>query len=122
VARRALENFDAGFWGRKYPAIAQIWRRDWEHVIPFFAFLVAVRRIIYTTNAIDSLNAELRRAVRTRGHFPTDEAIALELAATASRPPGVYAGRLLPSDPFGGLKDKPAEGREADAPEKRHHD
>jgi len=48
VARRALENFD---WGRKYPAIAQSWRRNWEHVIPFFAFPVAVRRIIYTTQA-----------------------------------------------------------------------
>ena len=65
---------DAGVWGRKYPAIAQSWRRNWEHVIPFFAFPVAVRRIIYTTNAIESLNAKLRRAVRTRGHFPTDEA------------------------------------------------
>ena len=74
VARRALEDFDAGVWGRKYPAIAQSWRRNWEHVIPFFAFPVAVRRIIYTTNAIESLNAKLRRAVRTRGHFPTDEA------------------------------------------------
>ena len=74
VARRALEDFAAGVWGRKYPAIAQSWRRNWEHVIPFFAFPVAVRRIIYTTNAIESLNAKLRRAVRTRGHFPTDEA------------------------------------------------
>jgi putative transposase len=74
VARRALEDFDAGVCGRKYPAIAQSWRRNWEHVIPFFAFPVAVRRIIYTTNAIESLNAKLRRAVRTRGHFPTDEA------------------------------------------------
>src|SRR5271155_3667589 len=74
VARRALEDFNAGVWGRKYPAIAQSWRRNWEHVIPFFAFPVAVRRIIYTTNAIESLNAKLRRAVRTRGHFPTDEA------------------------------------------------
>ena len=47
VARRALEDFDAGVWGRKYPAIAQSWRRNWEHVIPFFAFPVAARRIIY---------------------------------------------------------------------------
>ena len=55
-------------------AIAQSWRRNWEHVISFFAFPEAVRRIIYTTNAIESLNAKLRRAVRTSGHFPTDEA------------------------------------------------
>jgi len=74
AGRQALDEFDAGPWGKKYPAIAQSWRRNWEHVIPFFAFPVAVRRIIYTTNAIEALNAKLRRAVRTRGHFPTDEA------------------------------------------------
>jgi putative transposase len=70
----ALNTFDVGPWGRKYPAIAQSWRRNWAQVIPFFAFPVAVRRIIYTTNAIEALNAKLRRAVKTRGHFPTDEA------------------------------------------------
>jgi putative transposase len=74
AGRQALDEFDAGPWGKKYPAIAQSWRRNWEHIIPFFAFPVAVRRIIYTTNAIEALNAKLRRAVRTRGHFPTDEA------------------------------------------------
>jgi len=74
AAKTALDAFDAGPWGRKYPSIAQSWRRNWVHVIPFFAFPVAVRRIIYTTNAIESLNAKLRRAVRTRGHFPTDDA------------------------------------------------
>ena len=74
AGRQALDEFDAGPWGKKYPAIAQSWRRHWEQVIPFFAFPVAVRRIIYTTNAIEALNAKLRRAVRTRGHFPTDEA------------------------------------------------
>ena len=74
AARAALEAFDASSWGRKYPAIAQSWRRNWERVIPFFAFPEAVRRIIYTTNAIEALNAKLRRAVRTRGHFPTDDA------------------------------------------------
>ena len=56
------------------PAIAQSWRRNWEEVIPFFAFPTEVRRIIYTTNAIEAVNAKLRRAVRARGHFPTDEA------------------------------------------------
>jgi putative transposase len=74
AARQALDEFDAGPWGKKYPAIAQNWRRNWEHVTPFFAFPIAGRRIIYTTNAIEALNAKLRRAVRTRGHFPTDEA------------------------------------------------
>jgi putative transposase len=88
AARAALEAFDASHWGQKYPAIAQSWRRNWERVIPFFAFPEAVRRIIYTTNAIEALNAKLRRAVRTRGHFPTDEAatklLFLVLRAAAS--------------------------------------
>jgi putative transposase len=70
---RALEGFATGSWGTKYPAIALAWRRNWAAVIPFFAFPDDVRRIIYTTNAIESLNAKLRRVVRARGHFPTDD-------------------------------------------------
>jgi putative transposase len=71
----ALDAFDAGPWGRKYPVIAQTWRRHWTEVIPFYAFPAEVRRIIYTTNSIEALHAKLRRAVRARGHFPTDEAV-----------------------------------------------
>jgi putative transposase len=74
AGKAALDAFEAGFWGQKYPAIAQAWRRNWDRVIPFFAFPEAVRKIIYTTNSIEALNAKLRRAVRIRGHFPTDEA------------------------------------------------
>jgi putative transposase len=70
----ALDAFEAGPWGEKYPAIVQSWRRAWSEVIPFYAFPGDVRRILYTTNAIEALNAKLRRAVRARGHFPTDEA------------------------------------------------
>jgi putative transposase len=70
----ALEAFEEGHWGQKYPAIGQSWRRHWDQVIPFFAFSEAIRRIIYTTNAIEALNSKLRRAVRTRGHFPGDDA------------------------------------------------
>ena len=70
----ALSNFENGSWGKKYPAIGQSWRRAWNEVIPFYAFPNDVRRILYTTNAIEALNSKLRRAVRTRGHFPTDEA------------------------------------------------
>jgi putative transposase len=70
----ALDAFAAGSWGLKYPAIAMSWRRHWPAVTPFFAFPADVRRIIYTTNAIEALNAKLRRAVRTRGHFPSDDA------------------------------------------------
>ena len=74
TAKQNLEAFDASSWGRRYPAIAQSWRRHWSEVIPFFAFPEPVRRIIYTTNAIESLNAKLRKAVRARGHFPNDDA------------------------------------------------
>ena len=69
AGRQALDDFDAGPWGQRYPAIAQSWRRNWQHVVPFFAFPESVRRIIYTTNAIEALNSKLRRAVRTRGTF-----------------------------------------------------
>ncbi len=74
AAARELDAFDAGPWGIKYPAVAQSWRRNWEAVIPFFAFPAEVRKIIYTTNAIESLNASVRKAVRNKGHFPTDQA------------------------------------------------
>lgn len=74
AAARELEAFDEGPWGRKYPPIAQSWRRNWEAVIPFFAFPPEVRKIIYTTNAIESLNASVRKAVRNKGHFPSDQA------------------------------------------------
>jgi putative transposase len=74
AAEAALTSFEDGPWGRKYPAIGQSWRRAWPEVIPFFAFPDDVRRIVYTTNAIEALNSKLRRAVRARGHFPTDEA------------------------------------------------
>ncbi len=68
-----LNAFAKGPWGRKYPAIIQSWRRHWNEVIPFYAFPDDVRRLIYTSNAIESLNAKLRRAVRARGHFPNDD-------------------------------------------------
>jgi putative transposase len=74
VAEAALAAFEAGPWGQKYAAIGQSWRRAWGEVVPFYAFPMEVRRMLYTTNAIEALNAKLRRAVRARGHFPTDEA------------------------------------------------
>ena len=74
AAEAALADFEAGFWGQKYPAIGQSWRRAWTEVVPFYAFSVEIRRFLYTTNAIEALNSKLRRAVRGRGHFPTDEA------------------------------------------------
>jgi putative transposase len=74
AARDALEAFAAGPWGSKYPTITAAWRRAWEHVIPFFAFPPEIRRIVYTTNAIESLHMRLRKIIKTRGHFPSDEA------------------------------------------------
>lgn len=74
AAQDALEAFEGGVWGVKYPAIPAMWRRHWTQIIPFFAFPDEVRKIIYTTNSIESLNAKLRRAVRARGHFPNDAA------------------------------------------------
>jgi putative transposase len=73
-AQEALAAFEAGPWGKKYPMIAQSWRRNWEQVIPFFAFPREVRTILYTTNAIESLHSQVQKAVRVRGHFPSDEA------------------------------------------------
>ena len=70
----ALAAFEASAWGIRYPAIGPSWRRAWSEVIPFYAFPPEVRRILYTTNAIEALNSKLRRAVRARGHFPSDDA------------------------------------------------
>lgn len=73
-AAQRLEAFEASEWGQKYPAITQAWQRKWEQVIPFFAFAPAVRKIIYTTNAIESLHSQVRKAIHKRGHFPSDKA------------------------------------------------
>jgi transposase-like protein len=73
AARDELQAFAKGPWGLKYPSIVQSWMRAWEHVIPFFVFPPDIRRVIYTTNAIESLNMQLRKIIKTRGHFPNDE-------------------------------------------------
>lgn len=74
AALAELEAFAQGPWGEKFPTVAAAWRRAWDRVIPFFAFPPAVRRVIYTTNAIESINARLRKIIKTRGHFPSDDA------------------------------------------------
>jgi transposase-like protein len=74
AAAAALEGFADGEWGRKFPTVVAAWRRAWAQVIPFFAFPPEIRRVIYTTNAIESVNAQLRKIIKTRGHFPTDDA------------------------------------------------
>src|SRR3954454_6673651 len=78
-----LEEFEAK-WGKRYPAIGQAWRRAWENVIPFFAFVPGIRKMIYTSNAVEALNRSLRKIIKTCGSFPNDEA-ALKLLYVAIR-------------------------------------
>lgn len=74
AAEAALDAFEAGDWGQRFPTVVAAWRRAWTRVVPFFAFPPDVRRVIYTTNAIESVHARLRKIIKTRGHFPSDEA------------------------------------------------
>jgi putative transposase len=74
AAQAELDSFAAGPWGTKFPTVVAAWRRAWDRVIPFFAFPPPIRKVIYTTNAIESVNARLRKIIKTRGHFPSDDA------------------------------------------------
>src|SRR5215207_2474884 len=74
AALAALDAVEEGAWGRRFPTVVASWRRAWPQVIPFFAFPPEVRRVIYTTNALESVHARLRKIIKTRGHFPNDEA------------------------------------------------
>jgi putative transposase len=73
AAWTALEAFDEK-WGSRFPPITKAWQDAWEHVTPFLAFPPEVRRVIYTTNAIEALNRQLRKAIKTKGSFPTEDA------------------------------------------------
>lgn len=75
AARDALDAWTDSDVGRQYPAIKRQWDTAWEQVIPFFAFQPEVRKVIYTTNMIESINYQLRKISKTRGHFPNDEAL-----------------------------------------------
>ncbi len=88
AAAARLEEFEAK-WGARYPAIAPMWQRAWSHVVPLFAFPPAIRKMIYTTNAVESLHRSLRKIIKTRGSFPTDEA-AVKLLFLALRNAGVH--------------------------------
>ena len=74
AAQGELDAFEQGPWGQKFPTVVASWRRAWSHVIPFFAFPPQIRKVIYTTNAIESINARLRKIIKSRGHFPSDDA------------------------------------------------
>ena len=84
AAKDELQAFASGPWGLKYPSIVQSWRRAWEHVTPFFVFPPDIRRVIYTTNSIESLNLQLRKIIKTHGHFTNNES-ALKLLRLALR-------------------------------------
>jgi putative transposase len=73
AAQDALEHFDQK-WGQQLPPVVKAWRENWEYVIPFLAFPSDVRRVVYTTNPIEALNRQLRKAIKTKGHFPNEEA------------------------------------------------
>ncbi len=93
AAAAELDNFEAE-GGKRYPAIGQAWRRAWEYVVPLFAFPPAIRKMIYTTNAVESLHRSLRKIIKTRGSFPTDEA-ALKLLFLAIRNAGLHWRRPI---------------------------
>ena len=74
AAQAELDAFEQGPWGQRFPTVVAAWRRAWSHVIPFFAFPPQIRKVIYTTNAIESINSQLRKIIKSRGHFPSDDA------------------------------------------------
>jgi len=74
AAEAELDAFERSPLGQKFPTVVAAWRRAWDKIIPFFAFPPAVRKVMYTTNAIESINARLRKIIKTRGHFPSDDA------------------------------------------------
>ena len=75
AAVQELDIFEGSKWGKKYPATVRVWRDAWQRFIPFLEFPPAVRKIIYTTNSIESLNYQLRKIIKNRGHFPNDDAV-----------------------------------------------
>jgi hypothetical protein len=81
-------------WGKRYPAIGQAWRRAWEHVVPFCAFAPAVRKMIFTTNAVEALQRALRKIIESRGSFPNDDA-ALKLLYLAVKNAGMRWRRSI---------------------------
>ena len=87
AALARLEEFEAE-WGKRYPAIGATWRRAWDYVVPFFAFAPGIRKMIYTTNAVEALHRSLRKIIKTRGSFPNDDA-ALKLLYLAIKNAGL---------------------------------
>lgn len=74
AAEAQLAAFEKGTWGKRFPPIVTLWRQHWDHVRPVFQYPPELRRMLYTTNAIESLHMQVRKIIKTRGHFPNDEA------------------------------------------------
>jgi transposase-like protein len=73
AAEAALEAFEQS-WGGRYPMVAESWRAHWENITPFLSLPADLRKVVYTTNSIENLNRQIRKAIKTRGHFPSEEA------------------------------------------------
>ncbi|GAA4981753.1 hypothetical protein GCM10025734_02360 [Kitasatospora paranensis] len=84
AAQRALDQFTASELGERYPAVARTWRTAWSEFTPYLAFPPAIRRVVYSTDMVESINSRLRKATRNRGHFPSEQA-ALKLLYLAVR-------------------------------------
>ena len=74
LSLEALDSFEASPLGQRFPTVVAAWRRAWTQVVPFLAFAPAVRRVIYTTNIVENVHRQLRKIIKTRGHFPNDDA------------------------------------------------
>ena len=96
AAALALEELDEK-WGRQYGALIRLWRNAWEQFIPFLDYDVEIRKLTCSTNAIESLNARYRRAIRARGHFPTEQA-AMKCLYLVTRSLGPHRDRQHPMD------------------------
>jgi transposase-like protein len=94
AAQQALAEFEKR-WDKQYPTIATAWRKRWEEIVPFLEFSPEIRRAIYTTNAIEALNRQLRKVLKTRGHLPSDDA-AFKLLFLALRNAKKVWGRPFP--------------------------
>jgi hypothetical protein len=119
AARVALDEL-ADRWGKRYAAIIRVWENAWTEFIPFLDYDVEIRKVLCSTNAIESLNARCRRAVRARGHFPTEQAAlkCLYLVTRSLDPPGKaahdgqragnqHSTRSPPPSPTAGRQQKP---------------
>jgi transposase-like protein len=99
AAADALDAFDE-LWGQKYPMIAQSWRQRWEYIIPFLSLPADLRKAVYTTNSIEGLNRQIRKSIKTRGHFPDEDAatkliyLAIQRAETKWRKAYNWTGAL----------------------------